>query len=89
MGDVDDNCLKDELETCKHFLVDSEIDSGRHRIYNFPMDAGDPKYLSEKLDILFDSLNVAAKLNVAFSFVPKNVEDWSCRLNYTHENNTL
>ena len=28
--DVDDNSLKEELESCKHFLVDSKIENGRH-----------------------------------------------------------
>ena len=32
MGDADDNSLKEELETCKHFLVDSEMENGRHRV---------------------------------------------------------
>ena len=30
MGDVDDNSLKEELESCKHLLVDSEMEIGRH-----------------------------------------------------------
>ena len=38
---------------------------------------------------MFDSLKCAAKLNVAFGFVLKNVEDCSCRYYYAHENNTL
>ena len=44
MGDVDDNSLKEELETSKHFLVDSEMGNRRHRVYNFAMDTLDPKY---------------------------------------------
>ena len=32
MGDVDDNSLKEELETCEHFLIDSEIDNGRQSL---------------------------------------------------------
>ena len=32
MGDVDDKNLKVEPETCKHFLVDSEMENGRHRV---------------------------------------------------------
>ena len=43
--DVDDISPKEELETCKHFLVDSEIGNGRHRVYNFAMETLDPKYL--------------------------------------------
>ena len=53
------------------------------------MDTLDPKYLLEKQGILFDCLKCAAKLNVAFAFVLKNVENGSCRYKYAHENITL
>ena len=29
MGDVDDNSLKEELETCKHFLLYNRMQNGR------------------------------------------------------------
>ena len=45
MEDVDENSLKEKLETCKHFLVDSEIENGRHQVYNIAMDTLDPKFL--------------------------------------------
>ena len=32
MGDVDDYSLKEKLEKCKHFLVDGEIENGRHSL---------------------------------------------------------
>ena len=35
MGDTDDNSLKEEKETCKHFLVNSQMENGRHRVSNF------------------------------------------------------
>ena len=43
IGDVSDNSLKEDLETCRHFLVDSEMENGRHSVYNFVMDTLDPK----------------------------------------------
>ena len=49
------------------------------------MDTLDPKYLLEKLIVLFGSLKCAAKLNVALGFVLKNVEDGSLRFYYAHE----
>ena len=78
MGNVDDNSLKEELDACKHFLVDSEKESGRHRFYNFALDTLDPKYLLEKLEVVFENLKCAAKLNGAFGFVPKK-KPGSCR----------
>ena len=89
MADVDDNSLKEKLETWKHFLVDSGKENGRHTVYNFAMDSLESEYSLEKLDVVFDSLKCAAKVNVAVGFVLKDVEDWSCRYYYAHENNTL
>ena len=79
MGDIDDYSLKEELTTCKHFLLDSGIENGRHRVYNFAMDTLYPKNLLEKLDIVFDNLKCAVRLNVAFSFALSNVEERNCR----------
>ena len=33
----DDADLKEELQACQHFLVDSELEKGRHRFFNFTM----------------------------------------------------
>ena len=52
------------------------------------MDTLDPKYLLEKLDVVFDSLKSAAKLNVPLGFVLKTVEDRSYRYYYAHKNCT-
>ena len=79
LGNVDDNSLKEELGTCKDILVDNEIVTGKHRVYNFAMDTLDPKNQLEKLDVVFDSLKYATELNVEFGFVLKNVEVGSCR----------
>ena len=73
MGYADDNSLKEELETCKHFLVDSKMENGRD---NFAMDTLEPKHLLKKLD-------------VAFKFVLENAGDGSFRYYYTHETKTI
>ena len=79
IGDVVDNGLKEELETCKHFLVDSEMENGRHKVYNFAMDRLDLKYLLAKIDAMLDRLKCATNMNLAFGFVLKNVGNRSCR----------
>ena len=43
MEDVDVNSQMEELETYKQFLVDSERENWRDRVYNFAMDTLDPK----------------------------------------------
>ena len=45
--------------------------------------------LNDKLDYVFKELKCAAKINLAFGFVLKNVEDGSSRYFYAHENNTV
>ena len=65
------------------------MENGKQRVWNFVMNTRDSKYLLEKLDIVLDSLKCAAKLNLAFGFALKNVEDGSCRYNYGYENITL
>ena len=45
--------------------------------------------MNEKLDHFFNNLKCAAKVNLAFGFILKNVEDGGFRYFYAHENNTL
>ena len=85
----DDADLKEELQACQHFLLDSEVEKGRHRVFNFAMSTFDNSLNNKKLDLVFNGLKCAAKVNLAFGFVLKNVEDGSCRYFYAHENNTL
>ena len=87
--DVVDQSLREELESCKHFLSDTEMENGRHRVFNFAMSFFDISLLNDKLDYVFKELNCAAKVNIAFGFVLKNIEDGMCRYFYAHENNTI
>ena len=89
VGDVDDQSLREELESCEHFLTDSETEKGRHRVFNFAMSSFDISLLNDKLDYVFKELKCAAKVNLAFGFVPKNIDDGMCRYFYAHENNTI
>ena len=85
----DDADLKEELQACQHFLVDSELEKGRHRVFNFTMSTFDNSLITKKLDLVFNGLKCAAKVNHAFGYVLKNVEGGSCRYFYAHENDTL
>ena len=40
-GEVDDQSLREELESCKHFLTDTKLGNGRHRVFNFGMPSFD------------------------------------------------
>ena len=75
----DDADPKDESQACQHFLVYSELEKRRHRVFNFAMSTFDNFLINKKLDLLFKGLKCAAKVNLAFGFVLENVEDGSCR----------
>ena len=50
VGDVDDQSLREELESCKDFLKDTEMENGRHRVFNFAISSFDMSLLNDKLD---------------------------------------
>ena len=89
VGDVDDQSLREELQSCKRFPVDSEIQKGRHSVFNFAVNNLTAQVIEEKLDRILDKLKCVAKLTLAFGFIRKNIEDGKFRYFYAHENNTL
>ena len=89
MGDVDDQSLREELQSCRHFLVDSELQKGRHSVSNFAVNNLTAQFVEEKLDRVLDKLKCVAKLNLALGFILKNIEDGKLRYFDAHENNTL
>ena len=89
VGDVNDQSLREELQSCKHFSTDTEMENGRHRVFNFVMSTFDLSLLNDKLDYVFKELKCAAKVNYAFGFVLKSIGDGKCRYFYDHENNTF
>ena len=89
VGDVDDQSLRQELQSCRHFLVGSEIQKGRHSVFKFAVNNLTAQVIEEKSDRVLDKLKRVAKLNLALSFILKNIEDGKFRYFYAHENNTL
>ena len=89
VGDVDDQSLREELQSCRLFLVDSELQKGRHSVFNFVVNNLTVQVFEEKLDRVLDNLKCVAKLNLALGFILKNIEDGKFRYFYAHENNTL
>ena len=89
VGDFDDQRLREELESCKHFLTDTEMENGRHRVFNFAMSSFDMSLLNDKLEYVSKELKYVAKNNLAFGLVLKNIGDGMCRYFYAHENNSI
>ena len=57
MGNYDDQALRQELTSCQHFLVDSEVVRGRQYVFNFASTNVIPKFLQEKIQQVFESLH--------------------------------
>ena len=89
VGDVEDHSLREELRSRQHFLVDSELERARHKAFNYAERTLNETILNEKLDHSFSNLKCAAKVNLAFGFILKNIEDGGLRYFHAHENNTL
>ena len=89
VGDVDDQSLREELQSCRHFLVHSEIQKGRHSVFNFAVNNLTAPVMEEKLDRVLDQLKCVAKPNLARGFILNNIEDGKFRHFYAHKNNTL
>ena len=62
------------MSAFQHFLVDTEMENGRHKVFNFQMSKLDTKIINEKLEEVFIKLDSAAKINVAPGFVVLNVK---------------
>ena len=89
LGEIDDESAEEKLETCNHFLAESEMDDQRNKVFNFAMEVLDAHTLSPSIDTVFKKLKCAAELNFAFGFVLKVVEDGSCQYYYAHENDVF
>ena len=87
--DVENESLRKELRSCQPFLVDSQIERARHKVFNYPVQTLNGTIVNEKLDQFFNYLKSAAEENLAFGFVLKKTEDWGFRYFYADENNTL
>ena len=89
VGDVEDHRLREELRSCQHFVVDSELENARHKVFNYAVETLNETFVNEKLNQFFNNLKFAVKINLAFGFTLKNIEDGGFRYFYAHENNTL
>ena len=89
LGDVEDQRLREELRSCQHFLVDSELERARVKVFNYAVEFLNETIVNEKLDPFFNFFKFSAKVNLAFGFIFKNIEDGGFRYFYAHKNNTL
>ena len=89
VGDVEAHSLREELHSCQHCLVDSELERARHKVINYAVETFNETIMNEKFDHFSIKLNCAAELNLDFGLNLKKIEDEGFRYFYAHENNTL
>ena len=75
LGAVEDKRLREELRSCQYFLVYCELERARHKIINYAVETVNETLVNEEFDHFFNSLKRAAKVNLAFGFILKNIED--------------
>ena len=88
INEVDDMNLKEKLRSCQNFLVNSEFERARHKVFIYSIENLNATKVDEKLDHFFNNSKCAAKVNLAFGSILK-IEDGGFRNFYPHENNTL
>ena len=56
VGEVDNQSLRDELQSRRQFLVDSEMQKGNHSVFNFAVNKLTAQFIEENLDSVLDKL---------------------------------
>ena len=79
INEVDDANLKEELRSCQHLLVDSELERARHKVFNYAVETLNETMVNEKLDHFINNLKCATKVILYFEFISKNLEDGEFR----------
>ena len=76
---VENHRLREELRSCQRFLVDSELEKARETVFNYAIENLNAENVDGKLNRFFNILKCAAKLNPAFRFILRNLEDGGFR----------
>ena len=88
-GVVEDHKLREKFCSCQHFLMDSELEKVRHKLFNCAIENLNAEIVDEGLNHIFNNLKCEAKVNLASGFILRILEDGRFRYFYAHENNTL
>ena len=52
VGEVEDHRLREELLSCQHFLVDSELERATHKVFNYAVETLNETIVMENLIVL-------------------------------------
>ena len=73
--EFNDANLKKELRSSKHFFVDFELKTSKHKVFNSAIENLIAKSVDEKPDHFFNDSKCAAKMNLDFRICLKTIED--------------
>ena len=66
VGDVEDHRLREELRSCQHFLVDSELERAKHKLFNYAVETLNGTIVNDKLDLFFQQFEMCSKSESGF-----------------------
>ena len=58
-----------QLIGCQNFLEETEMENGRHKVFNSQNSKFDTKIINEKLEEVFNKHDSAVKINIALGLV--------------------
>ena len=61
--DVENHSLREELHSRQHFLMDSELERARHKVFNYAVETLNETIVNEKLENFLNNLKCAALVN--------------------------
>ena len=56
VGNDEDHRLTEELRSCQHFLVESELERAKHKVSNYAVETLNKTIVNAKLDHFFHNL---------------------------------
>ena len=68
VGNIEDHRLREELSSCQHFLVDSELERATHKVFNYAVQTLNQIIVNEKLDLFFQQFELCSKSVSGFWF---------------------
>ena len=86
---VDDHKLREELRSCQHFLVDSELERARHKVFNYAPGNSQRNNCQRETWSSFQQFEICSKSESGLWLHFESIEDGGFRYFYAHENNTL
>ena len=90
VGEIDNESLKEKLIKCRHFPVDSEMENGRHSVFDFYHGHTECTHFVSETSHSDQETQLYSKVDcVALAFVFERIDDGTSRYYYAHQNNTL